>query len=52
MSGRPSASQILTNRLSLPAAMMIEPSDVVKAWNGVMVGWRAPSGPGISPSTV
>ena len=48
MSERPSASHILTNRLSLPAAMIIEPSAVAKASKGVMVGWRAPSGPGIS----
>ena len=52
MSGRPSASQVLTKSPSLPAAMMMAPSDVAKAWNGVMVGWRAPSGPGTSPSTV
>ena len=52
MSGWPSASHILMNRLSLPAAMMMSPSFVLNAWNGVIVGWRAPSGPGIRPRRV
>ena len=47
--GWPSAAQSLRNRLSLPAAMTIGASAVSKMANGVMVAWRPPIGPGVSP---
>src|SRR5215831_9176486 len=51
-SGQPSASASLTKSPSLPAAMIRFPSSVSNASNGVIEGWRAPIGPGISPVVV
>ena len=35
-----------------PAAMIMLPSAVAKAWNGVIDGCRAPIGPGTAPPVV
>ena len=48
-SGAPSTSQRRRNSRSLPAAITIRPSAVRKVSNGVIDGWREPSGAGSRP---